>query len=278
MSDWELASALGKKSDYAASYDATLLQAVPRSLQRDTLNLAGDPPFFGVDYWNLYELSWLNSQGKPVVAMGRFAVDAYSVSLIESKSLKLYLNSFNQTRFDSMDLVRQIIETDLRECLETSDLTLELWALNQAPNVFSELPGECLDDLEVTIESYDYDPQILSLFSDDISQQVFHSRLLKSNCLVTGQPDWGSVLISFEGKTLDKYSLLRYLISFRCHQEFHEHCAERIFTDIWQLAKPSQLSVQAYYTRRGGIDINPLRTHRSVSILDTNPLSRLVRQ
>lgn len=275
MTHWVSDTALGQRSEYAASYDKALLQAVPRSLQRNTLNMTGDAPFKGVDHWHLYELSWLNAKGKPMVAIGRLTVNSDSPFLVESKSLKLYLNSFNQTRFDSMEKVRLIIEHDLRDLLQDSALRVELWRLSEAPHVLSSCPGECLDDLDVVVDRYDYDPQILSFSEEEVTHQVFHSHLLKSNCLVTGQPDWGSICIDMLGRPLDKSSLLRYLISFRCHQEFHEHCVERVYMDLWRLGQPSRLTVRAYYTRRGGIDINPLRTNQSEIILGCD---RLVRQ
>jgi len=275
MTHWTSDTALGQRSEYAASYDKSLLQAIPRSLQRDTLGIVGEAPFKGVDHWHLYELSWLNPKGKPMVAMGRLTIQSDSPYLVESKSLKLYLNSFNQTRFEESEQVRMTIEQDLSELLHDPGLAVEFWTLSQAPKVFASCPGECLDDLDVAIEKYDYDPQILSCAAEETGHQVLHSHVLKSNCLVTGQPDWGTICIDMVGRLVDKSSLLRYLIGFRCHQEFHEHCVERVYMDLWRLVKPEKLTVRAYYTRRGGIDINPLRTNQSEIILGCD---RLVRQ
>ncbi len=252
---------LGKTTEYQSEYNADLLQAVPRTLSSDASDCVDKPQFEGSDLWHAYEMSWLNSKGKPVVAIGRFEFDATSTNIVESKSFKLYLNSFNQTRFDS----HQDIETTLRDDLGlVSGKRVEVTLL--APDDIqslkvSALPGDCLDDIDISIDDYKLSANLLSLKSDARQvSQTLHSHLLKSNCLITNQPDWASVVIEYSGLEIDKISLLRYLISFRMHNEFHEQCVERIYSDIDHHCNPSHLSVQALYTRRGGLDISPFRS------------------
>lgn len=268
---------LGKVTAYADQYDASLLQPVPRQLARDAIGLAADSalPFVGHDIWHGYELSWLNSKGKPMVALLTVVVPFDSANLIESKSFKLYLNSFNQSRFRDISQVYQTLQQDLSLCAgKTVEVTIhhvnELVAFQP-----TWIPGRCIDDLDIDIDQYQYDGTLLQL--TDNAEQVeekLHSHLLKSNCLITSQPDWASVFIHYKGKGLSHESLLRYLISFRQHNEFHEQCVERIYTDIWRLVQPEFLAVYACYTRRGGLDINPLRS----SVPYTPPNIRLTRQ
>ena len=251
---------LGKKTDYCSDYSPELLQSVPRSLNRKELNIVDHQPFLGVDVWNAYELSWLNSKGKPVVSLARFEVDAKSPNIIESKSLKLYLNSFNQTRFDSTDVVQQKIMEDL-SFVAGCDVRVELFsaAQNDAFSV-DRLPGQCIDVLDISVDCFELNSAILALEpAANVVEETLHSHLLKSNCLITNQPDWASVIIRYKGAKIDQETLLRYLISFRMHNEFHEQCVERIFMDIHNTCQPETLSVQALYTRRGGLDINPYR-------------------
>ena len=270
------ALSLGKQSAYISQYSPQLLQPVPRSLNRDDLHLNHPLPFTGADLWTLYELSWLDPKGKPVVAIGEVQVSANSTHLIESKSFKLYLNSLNQTVFPSLQAVEATLQRDLAACAE-GDVTVQLYRLQDAPHQFAIWPGICLDDQDVTITEYDFDPRLLAnaLTPDAATvSESLHSHLLKSNCLVTGQPDWGSVLIEYTGRNIDHAALLRYLVSFRNHNEFHEQCVERIFMDIMRYCAPEKLTVYARYTRRGGLDINPFRSNWQSQI----PNTRLIRQ
>ena len=251
---------LGQQSAYISQYTPSLLQPVPRSLNRDDLGLRGELPFQGCDVWTLYELSWLNAKGKPVVAIGEVFVPATSPNLIESKSFKLYLNSFNQTRCDSLEAVQALLVQDLSGCAG-APVSVTLFTLDQAPHQIAQLPGECIDSLDIEVDGYEFDETLLQgAAGREIVEETLHSHLLKSNCLVTSQPDWGSVVIHYRGPRLDREKLLRYLISFRQHNEFHEQCIERIFTDLKHFCAPTQLTVYARYTRRGGLDINPFRS------------------
>lgn len=251
---------LGQQSAYISQYTPSLLQPVPRSLNRDDLGLGETLPFQGCDVWTLYELSWLNAKGKPVVALGEVAVPATSPNLIESKSFKLYLNSFNQTRCDSLAAVQARLAKDLSACAG-AEVSVTLFPLDQAPHQIALLPGECIDEQDIEIDGYEFDQTLLQGAAEaDIVEETLHSHLLKSNCLVTSQPDWGSLVIHYRGPRLNREKLLRYLISFRQHNEFHEQCIERIFIDLKHFCAPQQLTVYARYTRRGGLDINPFRS------------------
>ena len=252
---------LGQKTEYKHSYEPELLQAVPRSLNRDDLKLSDELPFVGCDVWTLYELSWLNQNGLPQVAVGDVTLPATSPNLVESKSFKLYLNSFNQTKFSSWDEVTRTLIKDLSACAG-GEVTVEIHpvqAYSQQPIV--DMQGECIDNQDIIIDDYEFDAEYLqSSTLEETVNETLHSHLLKSNCLITNQPDWGSVEINYEGKKIDREKLLRYLISFRQHNEFHEQCVERIYTDIMKFCQPSSLTVFARYTRRGGLDINPFRS------------------
>lgn len=259
---------LGKTTAYSEHYDANLLQAVPRILSRDTINLPTKLPFTGIDIWNAYELSWLNSKGKPIVAILQCDVPVESENLIESKSFKLYLNSFNQTRFSSESEVLAHLQRDLSACAGLP-VTLSLTQASRfAASIIGDLPAKLddnypcvlLDDLDIAINDYELSPSRLSTNAHKTSETLI-SHLLKSNCLITNQPDWGSVLIKYSGNKIDRESLLCYLISFRQHNEFHEQCVERIFNDILTVCGPEKLTVYARYTRRGGLDINPFRSN-----------------
>ena len=251
---------LGQKTEYRSDYDPQLLQAVPRSLNRQELDLPEHATFVGCDVWHAYELSWLNAKGKPVVALARVSVDARSPNIIESKSFKLYLNSYNQTRFDSPEQVKELMVGDLSK---TAGWLVEVMLFGPAQNEvlgLTDLPGLCIDDLDIGVDDFVLDAALLRNEQGAKSvNETLHSHLLKSNCLITNQPDWASVVIRYQGLKIDHESLLRYLISFRMHNEFHEQCVERIFSDITRLCAPEHLSVQALYTRRGGLDINPYR-------------------
>ena len=268
---------LGKATEYKSSYDPGLLQGVPRSLNRDELQLSADNlPFVGFDLWNLYELSWLNSKGKPVVATGVVKVPFDSDNLIESKSFKLYLNSLNQTKFDSTADVQKVLAKDLSKCANKT-VSVELNDnLDQFPDKLGTFQGTCLDNLDIEVDNYQFTTDYLQDISlDETVTETLYSHLLKSNCLITSQPDWGSVEICYTGKKLDREKLLRYLLSFRQHNEFHEQCVERIYCDIMKFAQIESLSVYARYTRRGGLDINPLRSTED-NVVDNN--TRLLRQ
>ena len=268
---------LGKATEYKNNYDPTLLQGVPRSLNRQELNISAENlPFVGYDLWNLYELSWLNSKGKPMVATGVVKVPFDSDNLIESKSFKLYLNSFNQTKFTSPEEVEKRLINDLSVCANKA-VSVEINStMDQFPDKLGTLTGICLDDLDIEIDNYQLTPTLLQDISgDQVVSETLYSHLLKSNCLITNQPDWGSVQISYTGKQLNKEKLLRYLISFREHNEFHEQCVERIYCDIMKFADIQSLSVDARYTRRGGLDINPIRSTEEHSARNN---SRLLRQ
>lgn len=252
---------LGKKTEYANQYDPSLLQPVPRSLNRNDLHLGDTLPFLGCDLWTLYELSWLNDNGLPQVAIGEVAIPATSANLIESKSFKLYLNSFNQTRFSTWADVQARLQHDLSACAgETVHVEVKPLAAYTAQPIVT-MQGDCIDDQDITITSYAFDDTLLAdATSDDVVEETLYSHLLKSNCLITNQPDWGSVEITYRGPKINREALLRYIVSFREHNEFHEQCVERIFTDITRYCHPEHLTVLARYTRRGGLDINPYRS------------------
>ncbi|NOH84624.1 NADPH-dependent 7-cyano-7-deazaguanine reductase QueF [Vibrio sp. 03-59-1] len=252
---------LGQKTEYASQYDPSLLQPVPRSLNRDDLELGDELPFMGHDIWTLYELSWLNNKGLPQVAVAEVYIPATSSNLIESKSFKLYLNSYNQTRFNDWSSVQVSLAKDLSQCAGEA-VEVEVNPVTQYTNqAIVTMEGDCIDGQDIEITSYDFDATLLSgAAGTNIVEESLHSHLLKSNCLITNQPDWGSVEIQYKGKQINRESLLRYLVSFREHNEFHEQCVERIFTDIMKYCQPSKLTVFARYTRRGGLDINPYRS------------------
>ena len=254
---------LGQKTEYKSQYDASLLQPVPRRLNREGLGIVEDQPFNqGADVWTCYELSWLNPNGLPQVAIADVAIDFKSENLIESKSFKLYLNSFNQTKFVSIEEVEETIAKDLNQCA-SGQVSVKIHKLADYTNQpIMNFAGECIDEQEIQIDSYAFSNQYLENVAEgEIVEETLVSHLLKSNCLITSQPDWGSVQIHYIGKQLNREKLLRYLVSFREHNEFHEQCVERIFTDLMQFAKPEKLTVYARYTRRGGLDINPFRSN-----------------
>ncbi|UYU31264.1 NADPH-dependent 7-cyano-7-deazaguanine reductase QueF [Siccibacter colletis] len=267
---------LGKTTDYRDVYDATLLQPVPRSMNRLPLGLLDDAlPFHGGDIWTLYELSWLNARGLPQVAVGQVELNANSVNLVESKSFKLYLNSFNQTRFASWDDVKDTLQRDLSACAQ-GDVNVALFRLSDIEGQpVARFEGECIDDQDIAIDNYAFNADYLQgAAGDEVVEETLVSHLLKSNCLITNQPDWGSVQIRYRGAKINREKLLRYLVSFRHHNEFHEQCVERIFNDLQRFCQPEALSVYARYTRRGGLDINPWRSN----VPYTPAIGRLVRQ
>ncbi len=268
---------LGQNTPYKESYDPSLLQAVPRSLNRNDLDILPDDPlpFTGYDIWTLYELSWLNSKGLPQVAIGEVRLPITSPNIIESKSFKLYLNSFNQTSFSSWQIVVDTLAKDLSACAG-ADVDVTILPLKEfTKNPIEAMLGENIDDQDIEINSYEFDPNyLIDATEEEWVTETLNSDLLKSNCLITHQPDWGSVRISYKGKKIDREKLLRYIVSFRQHNEFHEQCVERIFTDIMKYCQPELLTVYARYTRRGGLDINPYRTNMGKTPSENNRLAR----
>ena len=283
-------SQLGKTSAYIDHYDASLLFPIPRGVKRAELGLKAAVPFLGADMWTAFELSWLNLRGKPQVALAHFTVPCETTNIIESKSLKLYLNSFNNTQFADAEAVKTRLRADLSEAVwrkasrapagsgpapASIGVKIVLPALFDREPIY-ELDGLSLDRLDVECRHYTPAPELLkTLAAEAPVTEVLVSNLLKSNCLVTGQPDWGSVQISYSGAPIDQEGLLQYLVSFRNHNEFHEQCVERIFMDIWTRCQPLRLSVYARYTRRGGLDINPFRTSYPQAL---PPNTRMARQ
>lgn len=266
-------SPLGRSVDYSTDYQVSLLFPIARQEKRDELGLSGEMPFSGEDIWNAYEISWLNARGLPQVAIAEFRFPSCSANIIESKSLKLYLNSLNQSVFDSRSSVQEIIAKDLSDSAGC-DVKVILKAVNSlGDHSIQNFNAECIDSIDIEVEQYDYDCSLLRLESDDIVTEDLCSHLLKSNCLITNQPDWASVLIRYKGAKISQPSLLKYLVSFRTHNEFHEQCVERIFTDILNYCRPDELTVYARYTRRGGLDINPWRSN-CVTSMENIRLSR----
>ena len=257
-------------------YSPDLLQSIPRAEGRGRLGIAGALPFAGEDIWNAYELSWLDTCGKPFVATGEFRIPANSPHIIESKSLKLYLNSLNGARYESLETVRSIIAADLGGvCGAEARVRLHASASTGVP-AQGEPIGRCIDTKELEVPAYDLDPELLKDSVDSRSPvaETLHSNLLKTNCPVTGQPDWATVMIRYRGPRIRRGALLAYLVSYRNHAEFHEQCVERMFVDIERYCRSTALSVYARYLRRGGLDINPFRSN-----FETPPPNvRLLRQ
>ena len=269
-------SPLGKSASYIDQYDASLLFAMPRAPKRAEIGVAGTPPFFGADMWTAFELSWLNLRGKPQLALAHITVPCESPCIVESKSFKLYLNSFNNTRFADARDVRERIRADINAAVG-----MGVGVKTLGPELFDreplhEMDGLNLDRLDVECMHFTPAPELLfAEFDEPPVTETLTSNLLKSNCLVTGQPDWASVQISYTGPQINQEGLLQYLVSFRNHNEFHEQCVERIFMDVWTRCKPLKLSVYARYTRRGGLDINPFRTSHPSAL---PPNVRMARQ
>jgi 7-cyano-7-deazaguanine reductase len=258
-------SELGKKVEYDPHYNPDKLFSIPRKDKRDEIGVPDKLPFFGFDLWNHYEVSWLNEKGKPVVALAEISYGCDTVYIIESKSMKLYFNSFNNTKFKDENTIQATVEKDIEERVG-GPVSIKITPLNESRNatLFAGFHGECLDTLDIECSSYMVDPSLLN-FEEEIAEEVLYSNLLKSNCLVTNQPDWGSVQISYKGKKINREGLLRYIISFRNHNEFHEQCIERIFMDIMKQCEPAELTIYGRYTRRGGLDINPYRSTKNTT-------------
>ena len=252
---------LNRPTTYASHYNPDLLCPIPRTQQRDKLGLGKKLPFTGHDNWTAYEISCLNPQGKPLIAIGQIRYACDSLYLIESKSFKLYLNSFNMTQFENLQAVQNKICDDLSHALNII-VDVQLYPPAEfKPQRQPHFKALCLDNLDMHCKDYQPNPSLLHCQANSpIQYEAVYSDLLKSNCLVTGQPDWGSVYINYTGPAIDHEGLLKYIISLREHNEFHEHCVERIFCDILSRCQPTQLTVYARYTRRGGLDINPYRS------------------
>ncbi|AQT59032.1 NADPH-dependent 7-cyano-7-deazaguanine reductase QueF [Cellvibrio sp. PSBB023] len=275
---------LGQQTEYVSVYSPQLLFPIARAESRKLLNTVASLPFSGVDIWTGYELSWLDPKGKPVVAVAEFFIPCDSEFMIESKSFKLYLNSLNQSHYHSAAEVEELLARDL-SAVARAMVRVQLYPLSstqssqwraQPAHLLNTvtLDGVLLDDLSVSIDNYHPDPNLLTT-ADAIVSETLVSHLLKTNCPVTGQPDWASLVVRYTGKKIEHDSLLRYIVSFREHQDFHEHCVERIFSDIAAICKPTHLTVYARYTRRGGLDINPFRSSHAA---EQPELLRLIRQ
>jgi 7-cyano-7-deazaguanine reductase len=266
-------SQLGKPVRYADQYDPTLLFPMARAPKRQEIGIAGAPPFFGADLWTAFELSWLNRRGKPQVAIAHFTIPCETPNIVESKSLKLYLGSYNATMFGGPEEVRDRLRADLSEAVwRGAPAPSSVGVRLLLPDLFDqepvqELDGLSLDRLDIDCSRYTPAPDLLkAAVGEQPVEEALTSNLLKSNCLVTGQPDWGSVQIHYTGPQIEQGGLLQYLVSFRNHNEFHEQCVERIFMDLWRQCRPTRLAVYARYTRRGGLDINPLRTSHPMAL------------
>lgn len=269
-------SELGKKTEYDPHYNPDKLFPIPRKGKRDEISVPDKLPFFGFDLWNHYEVSWLNEKGKPVVALAEIIYGCESPNIIESKSMKLYFNSFNNTKFKDAATVQAIVKKDIEERVGApTTIHIVTFPLSQTSDLYPGLDGKCIDELDVECTSYSVDPSFLTT-ENEVVQETLYSDLLKSNCLVTNQPDWGSVQIVYKGKKLNHEGLLRYIVSFRNHNEFHEQCIERIFMDIMSRCQPDELTVYGRYTRRGGLDINPFRSTQPIDHRIDN--KRLYRQ
>ncbi|SEI72098.1 7-cyano-7-deazaguanine reductase [Allopseudospirillum japonicum] len=276
------ASNLGKASPYPKKYDSKWLYPIARHLQRQHLQTEG-VPCYGEDMWTAYEVSWLDMKAKPQIALASIRLPLQSQNLIESKSLKLYLNSFNQSQWPSLEAVQAQISQDLTQ-VAGMQVQVDLWTWQQAEMYLQPKPiqGMCLDDLELQDEIASAPVDQPDLLADVekgkklVKPEYYYSHLLKSNCPVTGQPDWATLWIEYQGAPLNLSALLAYILSFRQHQDFHEHCVERIYYTLWHVCQPEKLSVYARYTRRGGLDINPWRTSDAKAA--HAPLIRTIRQ
>lgn len=257
---------LGKSSSYNEAYNPDLLAPVSRQAKRDEIGVGQPLPFKGWDIWNAYEISWLNPKGKPTAAIAEFIVPCESSHIVESKSFKLYLNSFNQTRFASVDEVKQRMTDDLSARIGMP-VVVNIHFANDCDDILvAKIPGDCIDDIDIECNTYQVNPNYLTFDSKQQAEETLVSHLLKSNCLVTNQPDWGSVQIQYCGNKMDHAGLLKYIVSMRLHNEFHEQCVERIFMDILRQCQPNKLTVYARYTRRGGLDINPIRSTEGIEL------------
>lgn len=263
---------LGQQTEYVSEYDASLLYPIARVDKWQEMNIESERlPFYGEDVWNAYEVSWLNLKGKPVVALAEFRLPCDSPNIIESKSFKLYLNSLNQMRYESVEEVQALLEKDLSEAAK-ANVTVIIRDLDSVSSLVVLTPDYCIDELDVEVNEYHPNADLLAVGKEVVEERLV-SHLLKSNCPVTNQPDWGSVFIDYKGPKIEHEALLKYIVSFREHTDFHEQCVERIFIDIMRQCKPESLTVYARYVRRGGLDINPYRSSEPV-VLGNDRLTR----
>jgi len=271
-------SDLGKKTTYETHYNPDKLFSIARKTNRDAIGIKNPLPFHGVDIWNHYEVSWLNKKGKPIVGLASIIYDCTSPNIVESKSLKLYFNSLNNTTFESTTTLEETIQKDLIEKLNTNLVQVSVMPLSTYPEekILSQWSGICLDDMDIECSVYHTNPDFLKISSSLVVEEIVYSDLLKSQCLVTNQPDFCSVQIAYKGNLIDHSGLLRYIVSFRETNEFHEQCIEKIFMHILERCKPERLSVYGRSTRRGGLDINAYRTTDKNDLLPVN--TRLSRQ
>jgi 7-cyano-7-deazaguanine reductase len=268
-----MAIELGKDSDYPKQFDSALLEAIPRVLSR------GENPsirYSGADYWTAFEVSWLNQSGLPQVAWAEFSIPADSKNIVESKSFKYYLNSYNQAVFNDREQVASQMRLDLSAVADAT-VEVQLHSLSDEAPLSIDIPGDCLDGLDVEINEYEPNPDLLKLEPQSVENCQVYTHLFKSNCPVTGQPDWATLWLAYSGQAIDSSTLLKYLLSFRNHQGFHEACVEQIYSEINERCQPSELCVYARYTRRGGLDINPYRVSKGWQN-KALPFGRLLRQ
>jgi 7-cyano-7-deazaguanine reductase len=264
---------LGKISANISEYNCELLYPIPRLNNRVELGIFGELPFYGHDVWNAFEVSWLNAQGKPIIAWAELIIPCESSHIVESKSLKLYLNSFNNSSFASFAAVQKIITRDLSEAVH-AQVQVSLKPLIELPHtLLSHFQGTCLDDADVACDTYMTEPNFLTTVAGLVTETLY-SDLFRANCPVTSQPDWASVFIHYTGQKIPHASLLKYLVSFRNHNEFHEQCVERIFMDLTNRCQPQALTVYARFSRRGGLDINPYRSTTPTDKIDNVRLAR----
>ncbi len=267
---------LGSQTEHPKQYQPDVLYPIPRWASRSLLDIDKKIRMFGIDHWQAYELAWLSSSGKPQVAIGEFYFNSESENIVESKSLKLYLNSLNQERYKSREAVRSLIEQDL-SLVSRSEVKVVIHPLDEIENEsIGARAGRCIDHIDVGLVAQQPDAELLNIVDLDADDEVLYSDLFRSNCPVTGQPDWASIEIRYTGKKISEPSLLQYLISYREHQGYHEECAERIFRDIMLRCAPSELRVGMNFLRRGGLDINVYRS--TVPVTSDSVNTRLIRQ
>ncbi|MDG2271538.1 MAG: NADPH-dependent 7-cyano-7-deazaguanine reductase QueF [Halioglobus sp.] len=264
---------LGRRTPIVDQYTPSILYPIPRDTARQNLGLTAALPFGGIDFWHAYELSWLDASGKPVVRIGRFSVPATSPNIVESKSFKLYLNSLNNICFASDEQARDTIISDVSG-VAGELICLTLYAVDDPALAGTILSGDCLDESPITLKSAEPDASQIDLYAGEVAEEILYSHLLRSLCPVTGQPDWATVWLHYRGTAIVHGSLLRYIVGYREHKEFHEQCVERMFVDIAARCDVEFLHIQAFYTRRGGLDISPFRS----TDVDAQPLPRLNRQ
>lgn len=262
---------LGEQTKYPQCYDPGQLVSIPRSHGRTGLSLPDS--MWGTDLWTAYEISWLSKNGKPHAAVAEFEISCGSPNIVESKSFKLYLNSLNMAHFASVEELRTVLQRDLSAAFD-DPVRIALYSVDEYTDQgLSALPGVCLDALDIDFSVYECDPDLLPKGSGPLVEETLYSHLFRSNCPVTGQPDWATIVVSYFGSAICREGLLRYLVSYRQHQDFHEHCVEQIFAHILERCEPDKLCVAARFTRRGGLDINPTRSTEPLS-LDLGRLSR----